>query len=64
MIATLDHSSIGEMKTVGLPVKLRPRPDRLRTAPAGEHTRRVLAGDGTRRDAIASLEHRGVIRCG
>ena len=67
MIATLDHSSIGEMKTVGLPVKLSATPGSLRSAPPrlGEHTRRVLAGDmGLEEDAIASLEHRGVIRCG
>jgi crotonobetainyl-CoA:carnitine CoA-transferase CaiB-like acyl-CoA transferase len=67
MIAALDHPSIGQIKTVGPPVHLSSTPAVLRTAPPrlGEHTRRVLAGDlGLDQDAIASLETRGMIRCG
>jgi crotonobetainyl-CoA:carnitine CoA-transferase CaiB-like acyl-CoA transferase len=65
MIASLDHSSIGAMKTVGPPVHLSATPGTLRSAPPrlGEHTRRALEELGLDPETIASLETRGVIRC-
>ncbi len=67
MITTLDHSSIGGIQTVGLPVKLSATPGSLRTAPPrlGEHTRRLLTDDvGLNAETVALLEKRGVITCG
>jgi crotonobetainyl-CoA:carnitine CoA-transferase CaiB-like acyl-CoA transferase len=66
MIATLDHSTLGEIETIGLPVHLSATPGSLRSAPPrlGEHTRRTLEELGVDPDSIASLETRGVVKCG
>ena len=47
MIETIQHPSIGALKTLGLPVKLSDTPGHIRTAPPrlGEHTRQVLRAD-------------------
>ena len=47
MVETLNHPSLGVLKTLGLPVKLSGTPGQIRSAPPmlGEHTRRVLRKD-------------------
>ena len=47
MVETLEHPSIGALKTLGLPVKLSDTPGKIRTPPPrlGEHTRKVLSAD-------------------
>jgi len=64
MIARLEHTTIGSMKTLGVPVKLSDTPGSVRTAPPmlGEHTDAVLARDlGYSADAIAGLRRQNVI---
>ena len=65
MVETLNHPSIGPLKTLGLPVKLSATPGGVRTAPPrlGEHTRSVLQDDlGMRDEEINALEARGIVK--
>ena len=65
MVETLDHPTIGEIKNLGLPVKLSATPGRVRTAPPrlGEHTRSVLHDDlGLPDEDISALDARGIVR--
>jgi formyl-CoA transferase/CoA:oxalate CoA-transferase len=65
MVATVDHPSLGPIRTLGIPVKLSDTPGAVRTPPPrlGEHTRHVLRGDLTLTDdVIRSLAEKGVIR--
>ena len=65
MVETLDHPTIGEIKNLGLPVKLSATPGRVRTAPPrlGEHTRSVLHHDlGLPDEDISALDARGIVR--
>ncbi len=65
MVETLDHPTIGEIKNLGLPVKLSATPGRVRTAPPllGEHTHRVLQADlGMTDEEIEALRKSGVVR--
>ena len=47
MVETLNHPSIGALKTLGLPVKMSDTPGQIRSAPPllGEHTQSVLSRD-------------------
>jgi len=61
----LDHPAIGEIKNLGLAIKLSATPGRVRTAPPrlGEHTRSVLHNDlGLLDEEISAFEARGIVR--
>jgi crotonobetainyl-CoA:carnitine CoA-transferase CaiB-like acyl-CoA transferase len=58
MLARVEHATIGELKTLGVPVKLSDTPGGVRTPPPtlGQHTEAVLAQElGLSPDAIANL---------
>jgi len=64
MIAELEHTTIGPLKMLGVPVKLSGTPGAIRTPPPrlGEHTDAVLQRDlGFDADAIARLRSQKVI---
>jgi crotonobetainyl-CoA:carnitine CoA-transferase CaiB-like acyl-CoA transferase len=63
MVVEVEHSALGAVKTLGLPVKFSQTPGRVRTgAPIyGEHTRAVLRDHGFDDDEIAALEREGAI---
>ncbi len=64
MIAELEHSTIGPLKVLGIPVKLSDTPGSVRTPPPllGQHTDAVLSQDlGYSADAIAGLRRQNVI---
>jgi crotonobetainyl-CoA:carnitine CoA-transferase CaiB-like acyl-CoA transferase len=63
MVVEVEHTTLGRVQTVGLPVKFSQTPGRVRTgAPIyGEHTRTVLAEHGFDEDEIAALEREGAV---
>jgi crotonobetainyl-CoA:carnitine CoA-transferase CaiB-like acyl-CoA transferase len=63
MVVEVGHSSLGNVKTLGLPVKFSATPGKVRTgAPLyGEHTRAVLSAYGFDADEIAALEVEGAV---
>jgi crotonobetainyl-CoA:carnitine CoA-transferase CaiB-like acyl-CoA transferase len=63
MVVEVEHSSLGRVKTLGLPIKFSQTPGKVRTgAPRyGEHTRAVLSAYGFRADEIAALREEGAI---
>ena len=63
MIVEVEHSSVGKVKTIGLPVKFSKTPGRLENgAPVyGEHTREVLAEYGYGKEAVEDMISNGVI---
>jgi crotonobetainyl-CoA:carnitine CoA-transferase CaiB-like acyl-CoA transferase len=64
MLARVEHATIGELKTLGVPVKLSDTPGGVRTPPPtlGQHTEAVLAQElGLSPDAIANLRAQRVI---
>ncbi len=64
MIARVEHATIGQLRTLGVNVKLSATPGAVRTAPPtlGQHTDKVLAGDlDLSADAIAALRQQQVI---
>jgi formyl-CoA transferase/CoA:oxalate CoA-transferase len=64
MVETLNHPSIGALKTLGLPVKLSDTPGTIQTAPPrlGEHTHKVLSTDlKMSAEEIDRLKNSGVI---
>jgi crotonobetainyl-CoA:carnitine CoA-transferase CaiB-like acyl-CoA transferase len=64
MIARVEHATIGQLRTLGLPVKLSDTPGAVRTPPPtlGQHTDAVLHHDlGFSADAIAALRRQQVI---
>ncbi|AWB87654.1 CaiB/BaiF CoA transferase family protein [Mycetocola zhujimingii] len=63
MVLTKSVPGLGDMKFVGIPVKLSDTPGALRMAPPslGEHTDEVLAELGLSPEAIAQLRSGGVI---
>jgi crotonobetainyl-CoA:carnitine CoA-transferase CaiB-like acyl-CoA transferase len=64
MVATLEHTTIGALRLLGVPVKLSDTPAAVRSAPPtlGQHTDAVLLNDlGMTREAIAALRARGIV---
>jgi crotonobetainyl-CoA:carnitine CoA-transferase CaiB-like acyl-CoA transferase len=63
MVVEVEHSTLGPVKTVGLPVKFSHTPGKVRTgAPLyGEHTRDVLREHGFADAEIDALEQEGAI---
>jgi crotonobetainyl-CoA:carnitine CoA-transferase CaiB-like acyl-CoA transferase len=63
MLVEVEHSTLGPVKTLGLPVKFSATPGKVRTgAPLyGEHTREVLAEHGFSAEEIARFEGEGAI---
>jgi crotonobetainyl-CoA:carnitine CoA-transferase CaiB-like acyl-CoA transferase len=63
MVVEVEHSTLGRVKTLGLPVKFSHTPGKVRTgAPLyGEHTREILAQHGFSREEIAALEREGAV---
>ncbi len=64
MVVEVDHSRVGPMKTLGLPVKFSETPGRVHgPAPLlGEHSRAILAEAGYDAAAIDDLIARGIVR--
>jgi len=63
MVVEVEHSELGPVKTIGLPVKFSATPGKVRTgAPLyGEHTRRVLHECGFDDQQINAFEKEGAI---
>ena len=64
MLTTIEHSMIGPLQLLGVPVKLSDTPGSVRTPPPtlGEHTEAVLERDlGFTSDTIAGLRRQNVI---
>jgi crotonobetainyl-CoA:carnitine CoA-transferase CaiB-like acyl-CoA transferase len=63
MVVEVEHSTIGPVKTIGLPVKFSATPGKVRTgAPVyGEHTREVLREYGFDEQQIEALEREGAV---
>jgi len=64
MLARVEHATIGQLKTLGVPIKLSDTPGGVRTPPPtlGQHTGAVLERDlGMSADAIAALRTQKVI---
>jgi crotonobetainyl-CoA:carnitine CoA-transferase CaiB-like acyl-CoA transferase len=63
MVVEVEHSRIGPVKTIGLPVKFSATPGKVRTgAPVyGEHTREVLREYGFDDKQIEALESEGAV---
>jgi crotonobetainyl-CoA:carnitine CoA-transferase CaiB-like acyl-CoA transferase len=63
MIVEVEHSRLGSVKTIGLPVKFSKTPGYLKKgAPVyGEHTREVLAEYGYGKDAVEEMIINGVV---
>lgn len=64
MVVEVDHTRIGPMKTLGLPVKFSETPGRVHGAAPllGEHSRAILAEAGYDAAAIDDLIARGIVR--
>lgn len=63
MVVEVEHSTLGPIKTIGLPVKFSETPGKVASgAPVyGEHTREVLAEHGFDPTQIEVLEKEGAI---
>ncbi|OFW13638.1 MAG: formyl-CoA transferase [Acidobacteria bacterium RIFCSPLOWO2_12_FULL_66_10] len=64
MIARIEHATAGQLRVLGVPVKLSDTPGAVRTPPPtlGEHTDAVLAHDvGLEAETIAGLRRQNVI---
>src|SRR5246500_1063185 len=63
MVVEVDHSTLGPVKTIGLPVKFSETPGKVRTgAPVyGEHSRDVLREHGFDEAAIEAFEREGAV---
>lgn len=63
MVVEVEHSTLGPVKTIGLPVKFSETPGKVRTgAPVyGEHTSEVLVEHGFDQKQIEALEKEGAI---
>jgi crotonobetainyl-CoA:carnitine CoA-transferase CaiB-like acyl-CoA transferase len=63
MVVEVPHSSLGQVKTLGLPVKFSQTPGQVRSgAPLfGEHSRQILGELGFSDNDIAALEKEGAV---
>jgi crotonobetainyl-CoA:carnitine CoA-transferase CaiB-like acyl-CoA transferase len=63
MLVEVEHSTLGPVKTLGLPVKFSNTPGKVRTgAPIyGEHTRDILAEHGYSAEEISRFEQEGAV---
>jgi len=63
MVTEVAHSSLGKVKTIGLPIKFSETPGKVRSgAPLyGEHTAAVLTAYGFGADEIAALQEEGAV---
>jgi crotonobetainyl-CoA:carnitine CoA-transferase CaiB-like acyl-CoA transferase len=63
MVIEVEHSSLGTVKTLGLPIKFSETPGKVRTgAPLyGEHTGAILSAYGFDADEIAALQQEGAV---
>src|SRR6476661_3300011 len=63
MVVDVAHSSLGNVKTLGLPIKFSQTPGKVQTgAPLyGEHTAAVLSAYGFDADEIAALQEEGAV---
>jgi crotonobetainyl-CoA:carnitine CoA-transferase CaiB-like acyl-CoA transferase len=63
MVVEVEHSTLGKVKTMGLPVKFSQTPGKVRSgAPLfGEHTEAVLSDHGFDADEIAALQREGAV---
>jgi crotonobetainyl-CoA:carnitine CoA-transferase CaiB-like acyl-CoA transferase len=63
MLVEVEHSRLGRVKTLGLPVKFSQTPGKVQSgAPVyGEHTREILGEHGFTRDEIAAFEREGAV---
>jgi crotonobetainyl-CoA:carnitine CoA-transferase CaiB-like acyl-CoA transferase len=63
MVIEVEHSSLGNVKTLGLPVKFSETPGKVRSgAPLyGEHTCAILSAYGFDADEIAALQNEGAV---
>ncbi len=63
MVVEVPHSSLGQVKTLGLPVKFSETPGQVRSgAPLfGEHSRQILSEHGFSADEIDALEKEGAV---
>ncbi len=63
MVVEVQHSSLGSVKTLGLPIKFSQTPGNVRSgAPLyGEHTNAILSAYGFGADEIAALREEGAI---
>ena len=63
MVVEVEHSSLGRVKTLGLPIKFSQTPGKVRSgAPRyGEHTSEVLSAYGFSADEIEALRQEGAV---
>jgi len=63
MVVEVEHSTLGSVKTIGLPIKFSQTPGKVRSgAPLyGEHTSAILGAYGFDADEIAALHEEGAI---
>lgn len=63
MVIEVEHSSLGKVRTLGLPIKFSETPGKVRTgAPRyGEHTSAILSAHGFGAEEIASLREQGAV---
>src|SRR6195256_1074683 len=63
MVIEVEHSSLGSVKTLGLPIKFSETPGKVRTgAPLyGQHTRPILSAYGFSADEITALQKEGAV---
>jgi formyl-CoA transferase/CoA:oxalate CoA-transferase len=63
MIEAVEHAALGQMKVLGVPIKLSETPGAVRTAPPtlGQHTEAVLRELDFSTDAIEGLRRRNVV---
>jgi crotonobetainyl-CoA:carnitine CoA-transferase CaiB-like acyl-CoA transferase len=64
MIYTTKHPKHGEIKMLGIPVKLKKTPGKPQGPPPmlGEHTEKILLKLGYKAKEIAELEEQGIIK--
>ncbi len=63
MVIEVEHSSLGKVRTLGLPIKFSETPGKVRTgAPRyGEHTSAILSAHGFGAEEIAALRKQGAV---